>query len=83
MVSVSEGDEMVTVCATLSAVEATERNFTITLNTNSDNGEYMTMSTSKETNIAILLNLIVSESLELGCAQVKLLDNKCHFSTTC
>ena len=39
MLSVGEGDGMVQVCATLSAVEETERNFTITL-TNSDDTGY-------------------------------------------
>ncbi len=33
MLSVNEGDGMVQVCATLSAAEDTERNFTVTLTT--------------------------------------------------
>ena len=39
MVSVGEEDGMVQVCATLSAVEDTERNFTITLATSDGTGE--------------------------------------------
>ncbi len=38
MLSVNEGDGMVQVCATLSAIEATERNFTITLDTRDGTG---------------------------------------------
>ena len=38
MVSVGEGDGTVTVCARLSAVEATERNFTISLNSSDGTG---------------------------------------------
>ena len=38
MVSVGEGDGIVQVCATLSAVEATERDFTITLATSDGTG---------------------------------------------
>ena len=38
MVSVGEGDGMVQVCATLSAVEDTERDFTITLTTSDGTG---------------------------------------------
>ncbi len=38
MLSVDEGDGMVQVCATLSAVEDTQRNFIITLTTNDDTG---------------------------------------------
>ena len=38
MVSVGEGDGMVQVCATLSAVEDTERDFTITLATSDGTG---------------------------------------------
>ena len=39
MVSVGEGDGMVQVCATLSAVEDTERNLTITVSTSDGTGE--------------------------------------------
>ena len=39
MVSVGEEDGMVQVCATLSAVEDTERDFAITLATNDGTGE--------------------------------------------
>jgi len=35
---ISEEDGMVEVCATLSAMEATERDFTVTLATNNDTG---------------------------------------------
>ncbi len=38
MLSVSEGDGIVLVCATLFAVEFTERDFTITLTTRDDTG---------------------------------------------
>ena len=38
MVNISEGDGMVTVCATLSAMEATEKDVVITLATNDDTG---------------------------------------------
>jgi hypothetical protein len=38
MMSVSEEDGMVLVCATLSAVNDTERDFTITLTTDNDTG---------------------------------------------
>ena len=38
MVSVGEGDGMVQVCATLSTVEDTERDFTITLATSDGTG---------------------------------------------
>ncbi len=38
MLSVGEGDGMVEVCATLSAVEAIERNFTTTLITSNGTG---------------------------------------------
>ncbi len=38
MLSVGEGDGMVQVCATLSAMETTERNFTITLATSDNTG---------------------------------------------
>ncbi len=38
MLIVGEGDEMVQVCATLSSMEATERNFTITLATSDGTG---------------------------------------------
>jgi hypothetical protein len=38
MMSVGEGDGMVQVCATLSAVDDTERNVTITLATGEDTG---------------------------------------------
>ena len=37
-VSVDEADGVVTVCAILSVVEATERNFTITLSTDDGTG---------------------------------------------
>ena len=37
--SVSEEDGMVQVCATLSAMEMTERDFTITLATSNDTGK--------------------------------------------
>ncbi len=39
MLSVGEGDGMVQVCATLSAMDATERNFTITLTTSDSTGK--------------------------------------------
>ena len=39
MVSVGEGDGTVTVCATLTVVEATERDFTITLATSNGTGK--------------------------------------------
>ena len=42
MVSVGEADGMVTVCATLTAMEATERDFTITLATEDGTGTYIT-----------------------------------------
>ncbi len=38
MLSVGEGDGIVQVCATLSTVEDTERNFTITLATSDSTG---------------------------------------------
>ncbi len=38
MLSVGEGDGMVQVCGTLSAIEDTERNFTITLATSNGTG---------------------------------------------
>ncbi len=38
MLSVGEGDRMVQVCATLSVVEDTERNFTISLATSDSTG---------------------------------------------
>ena len=38
MVSVGEGDGMVQVCATLSAVEETERDFNVTLSTSNVDG---------------------------------------------
>ncbi len=38
LMGVDEGDEMVQVCATLSTVEDTERNFTITLATSDGTG---------------------------------------------
>ncbi len=38
MLTVGEGDGMVQVCATLSAIEDTERNFTLTLSTNDGTG---------------------------------------------
>ena len=40
--NVGEEDRMVQVCATLSAVEDTERNFTITLATNNGTGNIIT-----------------------------------------
>ncbi len=42
MLSVGEGDGIVQVCATLSAMEDTERNFTITLATSDGTGPYNT-----------------------------------------
>ena len=42
-INIGEGEGMVVVCATLSATEDTERSFTITLATEDDTGDLLSM----------------------------------------
>ena len=44
---ISEGDGIVQVCATLTALENTERNFTVTLTTSNDTGTQVAISHGK------------------------------------
>ena len=66
VVSVGEEDGMVQVCATLSAVNDTERNFAITLATSDDTGSYI--STMIFNNNSVYLPSLSNGWYELRCS---------------